>query len=343
MLDGGLACGAAAGIRTPDHPVFSPERSPATILEGLQYSVPGVLQSHQLTTGVTQRLPGDTLASMGTLVNGPCVEVNEALLQGFYGWLLEEQGTSRKTVRDYQRYLSRLQGLSLCRKQDVSAVFERMGLTKTSYEAFSRLLTYLEKKTPHEGLALALRKALPKKPKSREDTYVPPDSLVAGMPGCLARHGEAYLLLHYLLAYTGLRFEEARWILENRDRVRAVELPYGAVRIHLPPELQRGSKRAFAAYLPAWLWEKVQAYQGPLHNKHTLKRRFRECGLAVKYYRKWWRQKGKELGVDGETLEAFQGRPRLVGGKRYTDWIPILDKEYERIMQYIAERLGLRG
>jgi len=193
-----------------------------------------------------------------------------------------------------------------------------MGLTKTSYEAFSRLLTYLEKKTPEA--------------QEREDTYIPPDAQVAGMPECLARHGEAYLLLHLLLAYTGLRFEEARWILENHDRVRAVELPYGAVRLHLPPELQRASKRAFAAYLLAWLWEKVQAYQGPLHNPHTLKRRFRECGLAVKYYRKWWRQKAKELGVDSETIEAFQGRPQHGRGRHYTDWIPILDREYKRTM-----------
>ncbi len=296
--------------------------------------------NHQLTTGETQRLPGEAPgATPGPVNGGPCLAVTPGLLEAFYGWLLEEQGTSRKTVRDYQRYLARLQGLRLCQKQDVSTVFERMGLTKTSYEAFSRLLTYLEKKTPYEQLALALRRALPRKPRSREDTYIPPDAQVAGMPECLARHGEAYLLLHYLLAYTGLRFEEARWILENHDRVRAVELPYGAVRLHLPGELQRGSKRAFAAYMPAWLWEKVQAYQGPLYNPHTLKRRFRECGLAVKYYRKWWRQKAKELGVDGETIEAFQGRPSTVGGRHYTDWIPILDREYQRIMKHLDNKL----
>ncbi len=278
---------------------------------------------------------------MGTRVNGgPCLEVTPSLLEAFYGWLRGEQGTGEKTVRDYQRYLERLEGVTLCGKQDVTVVFERMGLTKTSYEAFSRLLTYLERKTPYESLALSLRRALPRKPRSREDTYIPPDSLVAGMPGCLARYGEAYLLLHYLLAYTGLRFEEAQWLLANKNRVRAVRLGYGAVRVHLPGELQRGSKRAFAAYMPAWLWDRIQAYQGQLHNKHTLKRRFRECGLAVKYYRKWWRQKAKELGIDGETIEAFQGRPSTVGGRHYTDWIPILDKEYERVMRHITELLS---
>ncbi len=319
--------------RMPTGPVFQ-----ADALDGLGDKVSGYAPSHQLTTGGSNRLPGDALGLEAGQVNSPCLTVTTELLASFREWLLEEQGTSQKTVRDYMRYLRKTEGLSLCGKTDTTKAFQLMGLNKASHEAFSRLLTYIEKKTAYEELALTLRKALPRKPKSREDTYVPPDSLVKQMPSCLESYGEAYTLLHYILFYSGLRFEEALAILSQARQLRAVELPYGAVRIHL--DMLRGSKRAYVAYLPSWLLERLQEYRGPLHNKHTYKRRFRGCGLAVKYYRKWWRQKAKELGIDSETIEAFQGRPSTIGGRHYTDWLPILDKEYQHIMQYITEKLG---
>ncbi|MCE4598642.1 MAG: hypothetical protein F7C81_00385, partial [Desulfurococcales archaeon] len=302
----------------------------ADALDGLGDKVSGEVLSHQLTTGGNSRLPGDTLGLEAGQVNSPCLTVTTELLAGFREWLLEEQGTSEGTVRKYMYYLPKLEGITLCSKSDASRVFQLMGLNKTSYEAFSRLLTYIEKKTSYEELALSLRRALPRKPKSREDTYVPPDSLVKQMPSCLESYGEAYTLLHYILSYSGLRFEEALAILSQARQLRAVDLPYGAVRIHL--DMLRGSKRAYVAYLPSRLWDRLQGYSGPIHNEHTFKRRFRGCGLAVKYYRKWWRQKAKELGVDSETIEAFQGRPTTIGGRHYTDWLPILDKEYRHIM-----------
>ena len=124
-------------------------------------------------------------------------------LAGFREWLLREQGTSEGTVRKYMYYLPRLQGASLCGKQDVSLAFEKMRLTKVSYEAFSRFLTYLEKKTAYEELALSLRRALPRKPRSREDTFVPPDSEVRGLGECVVKHGEAYRLLYSIMVYSG--------------------------------------------------------------------------------------------------------------------------------------------
>ena len=48
-----------------------------------------------------------------------------------------------------------------------------MGLTKVSYEAFSRFLTYIEKKTAYDELALSLRRTLPRKPQSRENNICP--------------------------------------------------------------------------------------------------------------------------------------------------------------------------
>jgi intergrase/recombinase len=272
-----------------------------------------------------------------------CLVVTPGLLEGFREWLLGEEKTSEGTVRKYMYYLPKIQGMVLCGKQDVSLAFERMKLTKVSYEAFSRLLTYVEKKLEgYEELVAKLRKAMPKKPKTREDTYVPPDEKVRGLINCLKARGQAYHLIALILAYAGLRGTEARFILENARRLQAVELPYGAVRVHMPSEEQeRGTKRAYVAYMPKWLWDAVRSYHGRIPHEDTIEKRFRECGLPLKYLRKWWRQKAKLAGVDSETIEAFQGRPRTVGGRHYTDWIPILDAEYEKIKDILSRALLL--
>ena len=226
--------GAAAGIRTPDRPVFSPDIALPHDLEHNKATVTRGSPSNRLTTVGTRRLQGTPLTDTQSQVNpGPCLEVIPELLAEFQHWLLEEQGTSRKTVWDYMRYLARLEGLSLCGKPDAGKAFQLMGLNKTSYEAFSRFLTYLEKKTAFEELALSLRKGLPWKPRSREDTYVPPDQTVAQAIGCASSLGRAYRLYALILAYTRLRGSEARRILEERESLRTVELPYGAVRVHL--------------------------------------------------------------------------------------------------------------
>ncbi len=273
-----------------------------------------------------------------------CLIVSRVLLEGFQRWLREEQRTSEGTVRKYMYYLPRIEGMALCGKQDVSLAFERMKLTKVSYEAFSRLLTYVEKKLEgYEDLVAKLRKAMPKKPKSKEDTYVPPDGQVRELLRCLEAKGRAYHLVALILAYTGLRGTEARFILENARSLQAVELPYGAVRVHMPSEEQeRGTKRAYVAYMPRWLWERVLAYWGRVPHEDTIEKKFRECGLPLKYMRKWWRQTAKKLRVDSETIEAFQGRPRTIGGRNYTDWLPILDEEYQKVMQAISMKLSLR-
>ncbi len=288
--------------------------------------------SHGLTTGKSGQEPRSV---------DNCLVVTPGLLEGFRRWLLAEEGTSEETVRKYMYYLPRIVGIRLCGKEDVSLAFERMKLTKVSYEAFSRLLTFVERKLEgFEELVAKLRKAMPRKPGSREDTYVPPDTLVRQAVECARRRGQVYYLFALVLAYSGVRGTEARYVLENAGRLRAVRLPYGAVRVHLPPEMtRRGSKREYLAYMPERLWIMVKSYGGSLPHQDTLEKVLRECGLAVKHFRKWWRQKAKELGIDSETIEAFQGRPRTVGGRHYTDWIPILDKEYEKMLQAIQQAL----
>ncbi len=64
--------------------------------------------------------------------------------------------------------------------------------------------------------------------------------------------------------------------------------------IHLDPGMQRGSKRAYVAYMPRRLREIARSYTGRVPHEDAIEKRFRECGLPLKYMRKWWRQTAKE-------------------------------------------------
>ncbi len=273
-----------------------------------------------------------------------CFEITEAVIQDFFEWLKKDYpGMKPKSIKQYIYYIPKLKGLSLCSKRDVDKVFKILKLSKPSYETFSRFLTYIEKRYDgYETLALKLRRALPRKPKAREDTYVPPDDEVVKLGECLEKQGEVYRAIYNILVATGCRGTEAHYILKHIRELRAVRLDYGAVRIHLPPELQRGSKNEYVVYMPQELYEYLIRLDTKPPHIDTVKHKFKDCGLPLKYLRKWWRQKLKLLRIDSETIEAFQGRPRTVGGKHYTDWIPILDQEYQKIQPIIKNTLRLK-
>ncbi|MCD6195536.1 MAG: hypothetical protein J7J82_01955 [Staphylothermus sp.] len=271
-----------------------------------------------------------------------CFEITDMVIQDFLEWVKRDNPTIKpKTIKQYEYYIPKLQGLALCSKRDVDKVFKIIKLNKSSYEAFSRFLTYIEKRHDgYEDLVVKLRKALPRKPKAREDTYIPPDTKVVELDKCLEKHGEIYAAIYKILVFTGCRGTEARYILEHIHELKTVKLDYGAVRIHLPPELQRGSKNEFVVYLPVDIYnELLKINTKNLPHQDTIEDKFRDCGLALKYLRKWFRQKLKLLGIDSETIEAFQGRVKTIGGKHYTDWIPILDSEYEKILKELRKLL----
>jgi len=242
---------------------------------------------------------------------------------------------SEYTLRQYVSYASKLEGLRLCGKEDVGKAFKAMGgLNKRSYEVFRRFITYLDKQHELDHLVSKLRKAMPRKPKSRADTYVPPDSLILSIKDKIRDIGPPYTLFYNVLVSTGCRGTEARYLIENIRKLRAVDLGQ-FVRVHV--DLQRGSKNEFAMYMPKEVYEQIKGYRGKLPHQDTVEDVFRESGLAVKYFRKWFRQLLKRLGIDSEDIEAFQGRVSTIGGRHYTDWIPILDEDYKRILPHIKK------
>jgi len=122
-----------------------------------------------------------------------CISLSDSLLEEFANWLKSEEGTSDRTVRDYVNYLRKALGLKLCSKEDVSNFFDRAGMNKRFYESLRRFLSFVErKKSGYESLIQQLRKALPKKPRSNADAYVPPDSRILELRDRIKKFGGPY-------------------------------------------------------------------------------------------------------------------------------------------------------
>ena len=254
--------------------------------------------------------------------------VTQDLLNRFISWLRNEEGTSEVTINKYVPYLRRLIGFTFSSKNDISKAFRLMGLNKTSYEALSRLLTFIEKKLEgYEDLVYKLRKAMPKKPRSKADTYVPPDSKVLKLRGRILGLGEPYLTIYNILVSTGCRVIEAYELLRSFDPNRLVKVSEEVFRYHI--DLQRKSKNVLIMYLPKEVVNEVRKLQGiKLPHIDTIEKTFCGLGLCGKYLRKWFRQKMKELKIDPEIIEFIQGRRQGIGPTHYTDFIPLTDKEY---------------
>jgi len=268
-----------------------------------------------------------------------CLRITQSLISKFARWLREEQRVKEYTVKTYVTVLRTIMGYSICCKADITKVFRALGVNDKTYKAISRLLTFIEKKIDgYEDLAAKLRKALPKKPKSKEDTYVPPDSLILQIRDKVRELGPPYTLMYNVLVSTGCRGVEAKYIMANIRRLKVVDLG-GYVRVHV--DLQRGSKNEFVAYLPKEVYLQLLSFKGKVPHEDTFEKKFRKLGLNIKYFRKWWRQKLKQLKIDSEDIEAFQGRVSSIGGRRYTDWIPLLDRDYLKILPEIRKFLAV--
>jgi len=189
-----------------------------------------------------------------------CLEVDDALLSGFEGWLKQE-GTGLRTVREYLSYLRKALGLKLCGKEDVGKYFRYVGSSKRAYEAFRRLLTYVDRNLEgFEELIIKLRKAMPRKPKSGADTYVPPDDEVLKLRDHVIKLGPLYITLYNVLVSTGCRLSEAVALIKKFNTERLVRVSDEVFRYHI--DLQRRSKNVLIMYLPNEVVKQVEALKG---------------------------------------------------------------------------------
>ncbi len=302
--------------------------------------MPTFYEGSGISRGYMRQVNGGYVAESAVLTK--CIELTTDLVDDFVSWN-RMQGTSENMLYRYLLYLRKVVGLKLCRKKDVMKYFGKVGLSKTSYEAFSRLLTYIEKRFEgYEELAYRLRKALPRKPRTKADTYIPSDSEILKLKENLAKEREPYVTIYNILVSSGCRLSEAMELLKTFNTTRLVRISENIYRYHL--DFQRKSKNILILYLPKKVVKQIMDLKKrniKLPHIDTVEDKFKEAGLNVKYIRKWFRQTLKKLRIDSETIEFLQGRKSAlgIGGKHYTDFIPLADETCNIFIKTIANFL----
>ncbi|MEM4613694.1 MAG: integrase [Ignisphaera sp.] len=262
--------------------------------------------------------------------------ITGGLLDEFREWL-RYQGTSEKTVKNYISILKRFSGVV----HTANDFFADVGLSKKSYEAFSRFLTFLARAKNMEDVAGMIRKTMPRKPRSGVDTRVPSDEEVLRLRESIAATGNALLTTIYsILVGSGCRLSEAYLLIKSFREDKLVCISKDFCRYHL--DLSRGYKNVYVLYLPAAVVGYVRSVRD-LHIPHinSIAKAFERLGLGAKYLRKWFRQTCKKLRIDSEVIEFLQGRVTGlgVGAKHYTDLVALADEEYPKILDKIRSFL----
>ena len=261
-----------------------------------------------------------------------CLEISPLMLEIFNSDLAKE-GVSERTRRDWLGYLRKATGKRLCDAEDVRKLW--LGGSQRKWkESLSRFFSWYERKYNAEELIAKLRKGLPEKVKRGVDTYVPTDDEVLRLRDYLP---EQYKDVYNVLVSTGLRLTEVLYLLNNKDKVRVVDLG-GFVRVHL--DLMRKSKNALVCYLPKEVFSTLKPLKA---HEDTVQRAFCESGLCEKYLRKWFNQKVRQVVKDRDLAEFLEGRISglSVGAKHYTDLIALADKEYPKVYEVIRPFLKL--
>ncbi|BDB97924.1 hypothetical protein SACC_09410 [Saccharolobus caldissimus] len=264
--------------------------------------------------------------------DGKCLEITPLLIE-LFKIDLSREGVKESTLRGWLYYLNKAVGKKLCNAEDVRRLWVN-GSQRMWKESLSRFFSWYERKFEADELIAKLRKGLPEKVKRGVDTYVPTDAEVMKLRDSLPSQ---YTSIYNVLVCTGLRMTEILYLLNNKDKLRVVDLGE-FVRIHL--DLMRKSKNALVCYLPKSVFQALK----PLHvHEDTVQKAFCNSGLCEKYLRKWFNQKVRQTVKDRDLAEFLEGRISglSVGAMHYTDLIALADKEYPRVFEQIKQFLKI--
>ncbi|WP_244988791.1 integrase [Saccharolobus shibatae] len=261
-----------------------------------------------------------------TFAPNVCLEITPSLVETFRIDLINE-GVKQTTIKGWLYYLKRAEGKRLCNAEDVRKLWSG-GSRRMWKESLSRFFSWYERKYDSEELIVKLRKGLPEKVKRGVDTYVPTDAEVLKLRDSLP---EQYTGVYNVLVSTGLRMTEILYLLNNKDKVRVVDLG-DYVRIHL--DLMRKSKNTLVCYLPKSVFESLKPLKA---HEDTVQKAFCGSGLCEKYLRKWFNQKARVTVKDRDLSEFLEGRISglSIGARHYTDLIALADKEYPKVFEVI--------
>jgi len=160
--------------------------------------------------------------------------------------------------------------------------------------------------------------------RSGVDMYVPSESEVLETVG---KAEDPFKTVYLVLLQSGLRLNEATYLLRNIDKLRKVKQD-GFYRVELG--LERGSKKAFNAYLID-IPPKVMITDKEV-SEYARKNRL----LQPKYVRKYVATKMLELGIPSDVVDFIQGRtPSKILTRHYLNLITLADAYYLKYAEYV--------
>ena len=167
-----------------------------------------------------------------------------------------------------------------------------------------------------------------KSKKSNPDLYVPS---FLEVKEALYRAEEPYRTVYWILIQSGLRLNEATYLLSNIDRLKIVDKG-GFKRVELG--LERGTKRTFWGFL-------IQIPVKTVITPDAVSEYARKMNLLrPKYVRKFVSTKMIELGIPSDVVDFIQGRtPKKVLARNYLNLIALADSYYLKYAEWLKSFL----
>ncbi len=207
----------------------------------------------------------------------------------------------------------------------VRAVERGLDLSKRNrVKAYRLFLKFLEEEYGVDASGLLARLKIPP---SRPDRRVPSDGEILDSLRRAPEKARLYLLL---LVSTGLRSVEVRCLLSERRGVR-----YEGEIAYVPLELERKTKKSFAAFMPSpvgRLYESAAPLEVPKYYYGTVAKRRGLVG--AKYVRKWVSQKMVDLGLEIDAIDFIQGRSPRSHVVLFTSYASLFNRAKEQYRIY---------
>jgi intergrase/recombinase len=157
------------------------------------------------------------------------------------------------------------------------------------------------------------------------DNYCPTNEEIRAT---LSKLPEGHKALYLALLYSGIRLSELAYLLKNKQILKVQQMD-GFVKAELA--YNRGCKRSNFAYMPLWLWERLN---GPSLSIEALKSHLkRHTLIPTKYARKWFYTAAISINIPEGVVDYYQGRTNNnVGARHYLGRQQLADQYYPKFL-----------
>jgi len=218
-------------------------------------------------------------------------------------------------------------------KQELSRIVEKVKKGRRWFIlALRHFFNFLEERDYVDEIELMrLRKVIPVPKTGAQAEYPPTEEVIRGYH---VLEDEDDKLLYELLVYSGIRLDEGFILLKTFDPAKLTKVNDKVYRYELV--MERGTKRSFNAYLPAFFVPKLRRLREDYTYDMAKKRlNLKEKGVNItaKKLRKWSDNFLVECGVPDKHADFIQGRAKVtVGSKHYLEMVRHADRWYTTVV-----------